>query len=429
MEEKKKLGIYIHIPFCVRKCLYCDFLSDKADRDVIDRYIEALKKEIGYTALNSIDFKGQFAVKTIFFGGGTPSLMDGDVITDILNAVRERFDVSNEAEITIECNPGTVTKQKLEQYKKAGINRLSIGLQSANDDELKLLGRIHDYRQFLDTYSQAKETGFENINIDLMSAIPGQTVDSYKETLEKITALSPKHISAYSLIIEPDTPFYEIYSDDLSPSCCDASGINPPEGYSKWPSLPDEDSERQMYHMTKSILEEAGYHRYEISNYSLKGYECRHNISYWNGTDYLGLGVGAASYMNGIRYSNTSDIYTYMKACEKLDNIPTSEYFFDDEEDAPDDTDYLNKEGYHEAIQPLSKNERMEEFMFLGLRMMEGVSKKGFKERFNTSIEDVYGDVIKKLADQKLLKVGEDMIKLTDRGIDVSNVVLANFLL
>lgn len=420
MEEKKKLGIYIHIPFCVKKCLYCDFLSDSADKSVIDRYIEALINEIGYTALDSIDFKGQFAVDTIFFGGGTPSLMDGEVITHIINAIRDRFDVSDKAEITIECNPGTVTKQKLDLYKKAGINRLSIGLQSANDEELKLLGRIHDYRQFLDTYSQAREAGFDNINVDLMSAIPGQTVESYIETLEKIISLSPEHISAYSLIIEPDTPFYEIYSDDR--------GDDLALEYSKWPSLPDEDSEREMYHMTKSILEKVGYYRYEISNYSLKGYECRHNISYWNGTDYLGLGVGAASYMNGIRYSNTSDIYTYMKACEKLDKIPSAEYLIDDEE-ISDEKVYLNKEGYHEAIQSLSNNERMEEYMFLGLRMMCGISKKGFKERFDIPIDDVYGAVIKKLTDQKLLKEDGDILKLTDRGIDVSNVVLANFLL
>ncbi len=424
MEEKKKLGIYIHIPFCVKKCLYCDFLSDTADSDVVNRYIEALKKEIGYTALNSIDFKSQYTVKTVFFGGGTPSLMNGEVIADILDSIIERFDISKDAEITIECNPGTVTKQKLDQYKKMGINRLSIGLQSANEDELKLLGRIHDYSQFLDTYSKAREAGFDNINIDLMSAIPGQTVDSYKKTLEKIIALSPEHISAYSLIIEPDTPFYDIYGDD-GVTCCDQSSCK----YEKWPPLPDEDSEREMYHITKDILKAAGYYRYEISNYSLKGCECRHNISYWDGSDYLGLGVGAASFMNSVRYSNTSDIYTYMKACEKLDKLPTAEYLFDDEEDMADDPDYINMEGYHEAIQPLSKNERMEEFMFLGLRMMRGISKKEFLDRFHTQIDDIYGNVIAKLIDQKLIEGDGDILKLTERGIDVSNVVLANFLL
>ncbi len=386
MIDKKKLGIYVHIPFCIRKCLYCDFLSDTADTNVRKQYIEALVNEICSCPLKDIDYKSQYTVDTIFFGGGTPSVLEGDQIDEIMKALAFRFDISKVREVTIECNPGTATLDKLESYKKSGINRLSIGLQSANDDELKTLGRIHDYKQFLETFKMAREAGFDNINIDLMSAIPGQSLDSYKDTLNKVISLTPEHISSYSLIIEEGTPFYDMYGE---------SG----------PDEPDEDTEREMYYMTERLLNEAGYHRYEISNYSLEGYECRHNSSYWTGTDYIGLGIGAASLIDGVRYSNTSDLYSYMKACSKAAEVLTEEYRI------------------------LSQNERMEEFMFLGLRMIRGISAKEFKERFSQDIYAVYAKPLEKLVKDGLIIINGDNIKLTSKGIDVSNTALANFLL
>ena len=446
MAERKDLGIYIHIPFCVKKCLYCDFLSDVAESGLKEQYLDALLHEIGYTALNCIDFKSQYCVKSIFLGGGTPSILTGAQIKRILSAVRDRFDVSSDAEITIECNPATADLQKLKQFREAGINRISIGLQSANDKELKLLGRVHDLKQFYETYENAREAGFKNINIDLISAVPGQTPESYEDTLKKVLELKPEHISAYSLIVEPDTPYYEIYSQDdgsTNPGStgCDCE-IKPPSGIDAWPPLPDEDTEREMYYLTERVLDKAGYHRYEISNYSRPGYECRHNIAYWTGVDYIGLGVGAAGYINGVRYSNTSDIYTYMNACRQLDKIPSEVYYAEAEDDSDDpdepvqseysrteSMDYLTDEKYHEAIQRLSANEKMEEYMFLGLRMMDGISCAEFEERFGISIGKVYDSQIEKLKNEGLLTVSGDNIRLTGKGIDVSNVVLANFLL
>ena len=403
MDDRKKMGIYVHIPFCIRKCLYCDFLSDTADISVIKQYIEALKNEIRCCRLGDIDYRGQYMVDTIFFGGGTPSILDGEQIGEIMEALSDRFDISNVSEVTLECNPGTVTREKIKSFKKFGINRLSIGLQSANSDELKILGRIHDPDQFFETFRLAREEGFDNINIDLMSAIPGQTLESYKKTLETVIELRPEHISAYSLIVEEETPYYEVYGEfgNALQDC----GIKPPAGFDAWPPLPDEDTEREMYYMTERLLSEAGYHRYEISNYSLDGFECRHNSSYWTGTDYIGLGVGAAGFIDGVRYSNTSDIYSYMKACMKMDDIPAEEYH------------------------ALSVNERMEEFMFLGLRMMRGISAGEFKIRFGRDIENVYGKQLNKLKNDGLIISEGDNIRLTSRGIDVSNTVFANFLL
>jgi len=451
MDNVKKLGIYIHIPFCMKKCLYCDFLSNTADKSVINKYLDALKKEIEYTALNDIDFESQYSVDTIFLGGGTPSILEGEQIEEILETIKKRFVLSDAVEITIECNPGTASGQKIEKWKEAGINRISIGLQSADDDELKLLGRIHNFNQFKETYSWAKEAGFENINIDIMSAIPGQTKESYRHTLEEVISFRPQHISSYSLIVEPDTPYYEIFNEDGT--VYENSEIPVPNNADKWPQLPDEDTEREMYYMTQEVLKEAGYHRYEISNYSLDGYECRHNSSYWIGTEYIGMGLGASSYLSGVRYSNTSDIYTYFKACDKLDKVPSSDYYsqlymddteeeneacFEDEdietcskavENKASIREYLSSEGYHEAIQPLSLNERMEEFMFLGLRMMRGISKEDFEKRFGRDIYSVYGKKLEKLQNEELIETDGKNIRLTSRGIDISNVVLANFLL
>lgn len=443
--DKKKLAIYVHIPFCVKKCLYCDFLSAKATGEEKTEYIEALLKEIEFYALDDADFSSQYSVSTIFFGGGTPSILQPDQIGEILEAIRTRFEMSENPEITIECNPGTATKEKLAAWKKMGINRISIGLQSANDKELKSLGRIHDYDAFLDTYSWAREAGFDNINIDLMSAIPGQTIESYKDTLEKVVKLKPQHISAYSLIVEEETPFYDIYGEEKTAM----AGVNDKGEIVRdviWPDLPDEDTEREMYYLTEDILKEYGYHRYEISNYSLDGFECAHNKSYWDGTDYIGFGLGASSYVKDIRYSNTEDWYKYIGACKSKGVAQNNPYYagagdFDEDDDYEEEIQeavslsrddfgaLLLAEKYHEAIQLIDKNEQMEEFMYLGLRMMKGISKASFRCRFHTDIEDIYGSQIRKLVAEGMLSEEGDTVALTSKGIDVSNRVLANFLL
>lgn len=377
----KNLGIYIHIPFCVKKCNYCDFLSFPADEKAREAYVKTLLQEIRMEA----QAYHSYQVQTVFFGGGTPSILTVSQLTEIMNCLRENFSFAESVEISMEANPGTVTEESLKGYYEAGINRLSIGLQSANDIEMKKLGRIHTYGMFLEAYSAAVAAGFININVDVMSALPGQDENSYRDTLEKLLALNPRpaHISAYSLIVEEGTLFYE----------WDKQGKL---------DLPDEEAERAMYEMTGSILGRAGYKRYEISNYALPGYECRHNKSYWTRENYLGIGLGAASLVDNVRLSNEDDMASYMERVARGKH---------------------KKEGV-----PLTKNEQMEETMFLGLRLMEGVSKKEFETTYGVSMDSVYGDVIALHTGNGLLEVGE-RVKLTKKGIDVSNIVMADFLL
>ena len=374
----KLLELYIHIPFCVKKCAYCDFLSGPSDEESREKYIELLCAEID-ACKGKVE---EYQVSTVFFGGGTPSILYGNQIEKIMSKLREVFVFAKDAEISIEMNPGPVTEEKLAAYKKAGINRLSIGLQSVHDEGLKMLGRIHTYDEFLHSYKMAREAGFENINIDLISAIPGQTVESWAKTLQTIVNLQPEHISAYSLIIEEGTPFYEKYGE--------GSGVD---------LLPSEDDEREMYWQTKQILHEAGYERYEISNYAKAGRECRHNIGYWERTPYLGFGIGAASLFEETRYANPSNIEEYRMS-------------FDEKFKA----------------EKLSTEERMEEFMFLGLRMMRGISKERFAMEFDVNIEEVYGEQIEKLKKLELLEENSDRIYLTEKGIDVSNSVFVEFM-
>ena len=389
MTMNKKIEIYIHIPFCVKKCDYCDFLSAPCDDETKKKYVDALCREIEWAK----DCLKEYQVDTIFIGGGTPSILEGKYIGRILNAVYDSAKVSDKAEVTIECNPGTLTIEKLENYKEVGINRISIGLQSANDEELKSIGRIHNFAEFKESYKLAREAGFENINVDLMSALPGQTVESYKETLNKVICLNPEHISAYSLIVEDETPLKERVENGLV-------------------ELPKEDDEREMYYMTKDILEKAGYKRYEISNYAKDGFECRHNVGYWKRTEYLGFGIGAASLFRAKRFYNTSDINRYINMLER-DVMNAAEVW----------------ESINENEETLTKNDEMEEFMFLGLRMMDGISADDFKESFGKDIKTVYGEVLEKLESQGLLVTEQEKIKLSERGIDISNQVLANFLL
>ncbi len=363
----KPLGIYIHIPFCVRKCGYCDFLSGPTDEGTKKEYVEKLLEEIEQYA----DLLGQRRTETIFFGGGTPSILDAKYIVQIMESLKKYGNISGDAEISLEANPGTVTKEKILLWKKAGINRLSFGLQSADDEELKKLGRIHTWEEFTDNFYLARSCGFSNINVDLMSALPGQTVDSWKRTMEKVTALNPEHISAYSLIIEEGTLFYDAYADH-------------PE------LLPSEEEERTMYYETKAYLSSKGYERYEISNYAKPGYECRHNLSYWERTDYLGLGLGAASLLGNVRKSNQSSLEKYLKG---------------------------NFSGEQEILSDVNA---MEEYFFLGLRKMKGVDW--------TPYRPFYEDTVEKLVKQGVLEKDGKMIRLTELGIDVSNSVLAEFL-
>lgn len=384
----KRLGVYIHIPFCVKKCDYCDFLSAPAGVEMQKAYVKALIKEIEL----SKDRMSDYLVDTVFIGGGTPSILDGKWIAQILETLKSSCTISNDAEISIECNPGTVTREKLMTYKNAGINRISFGLQSANNDELKSIGRIHSYGDFIESYSWARECGYDNINVDLMSALPGQTFDTYKETLEKVLALNPEHISAYSLIVEEGT----LMKARVEKAIADGKDI-----------LPSEEAEREMYYLTKQMLETAGFARYEISNYAKQGYECKHNVGYWKRKDYLGFGIGAASLYKEERYSNVSDVNFYIKELLKED---------------------CNLVLLRENVQMLSKEEQMEEFMFLRLRMMEGVSVAEFEKNFDMKYEDVYGEVTDKLINKGLLELLDENIRLSEKGIDISNYVMSEFL-
>lgn len=368
----KPLELYIHIPFCIQKCLYCDFRSAPSAKEERQEYVLELCRQIRTYRKTA----GDYHIVSIFVGGGTPSILEGEQIRGIFGAIRDTFVVDEDAEITIEMNPGTVTEEKLKVYREAGIDRLSIGLQSAENEELKILGRIHTYEEFLDTYRLAREMGFGNVNVDLMSAIPGQTAAGWEKTLRKVAGLRPEHISAYSLIIEEGTPFYEKYGkvrDDA-----DALRDDP---------LPDEEEERQMYRSTKKILGEYGYQQYEISNYALPGYECRHNLGYWDRTEYLGIGLGASSLLHNRRWD------------------------------------------FGEEPVALSIQEQMEEYMFLGLRKTEGVSRSKFAGEFGRGLDEVYGNVLRKMYELGLLEETGDLVRLTERGIDVSNMVMCEFLL
>lgn len=389
MSEERELELYFHIPFCVQKCLYCDFLSAPADAGTREAYMEALLAEVEKKAGGYRNCR----VSSVFVGGGTPSVVESRWICKLLETVRECFTVCDGVEITVEVNPGTVDGEALFQYRQAGVNRLSIGLQSADDRELRTLGRIHTYEQFLSTYDAAVSSGFVNINVDLMSALPGQSLESYRKTLKKVLALSPRpaHISAYSLILEEGTPLYD-------------------QAQAGRLKLPDEDADRVMYHETKHILAREGYIRYEISNYAREGFLCRHNCGYWTRREYLGFGLGAASLYNNTRYKNTCDIKRYIAS--------------------PEDC--------REEVQYLSREEQMEEFMFLGLRLTEGIDPAEFVRCFGCRPEEIYGDVIEKNIRQGLLcrcahrgqdeKEGE-RLALTELGLDVSNYVMHQFLL
>lgn len=369
--NSNEIGIYVHIPFCVRKCAYCDFLSFNADLEMHNQYVNSLCKQIDVT-------KDNRPVASIYIGGGTPSVIDPELIVHILCKLKARFMILPKAEITIEVNPGTVKEDSLKKYYEAGINRLSIGLQSADDAELELLGRIHSYDDFLKTYELARSVGFNNVNVDIMTALPNQTGDVLSRTLDKVIALNSEHISAYSLIIEEGTPFFSKYKEG---------------------PVMEEDEERKLFYLCRDRLADAGYEHYEISNFAKPGFYSRHNTSYWKRIDYYGLGLGASSLINNHRIKNTSDISTYI------------------------DDPFLKEEDIL-----LSKKDMMEEFMFLGLRMIRGVNTADFNEAFHADFSEIYGNATDKLLGEGLLEKDGDIIRLSNKGIDYGNYVFSMFL-
>lgn len=373
---KDKISLYIHIPFCVRKCLYCDFPSFSGMESIFDDYVRMLCREIDETYS---DYRGM-EVKSIFVGGGTPSVLPPALLGRISDKIFSRFDVDSQAEITIETNPGTLDAKKLAEMKSMYFNRLSMGLQAWQDRLLKKLGRIHTADEFETNFLQARDAGFKNINVDIMFALPAQSLDDWQETLEKVMKLRPEHISAYSLIIEEGTPFFDMFDrGELKET--------------------DEDTDRKMYYLAKEMLSDKGYKQYEISNFAKEGFECYHNKVYWRTEEYQGFGLGAHSYADGVRFHNTYDM-----------------------------KEYLRGEGLRMDKEFLSLQEKQEEFMFMGLRMNEGVSEAEFLRRFGESMDSVYGDEIKELISEELLVKKDGRLSLTDRGVDISNSVFEKFI-
>lgn len=383
MTDKDNLKLYIHIPFCVRKCNYCDFLSFAADDSVKQKYVDALTEQIEEESILAKKNGYYGSVTSVYIGGGTPSCLSGDAIAAIMQKAYECFEIDEQSENTIEINPGTVTADKLKIYKAAGINRISIGMQSTIDKELKELGRIHDYKTFVSCYETVRQAGFDNVNVDVMTALPGQNEELLLTTLNRVIKLQPEHISAYSLIVEENTPFYEKYGDIEGP-------------------VIGEKLERKLYTLTTKVLNEAGYEHYEISNYAKSGYASRHNCGYWDRSCYIGLGLGASSLIRGDidnRIRNTSDMDIYL-------------------------SDPMKKE----EQSSVDKDEAMDEYVILGLRMMKGVCDRDFYEEFNVHLADVYDKTINKYINDGLLRKIEDNIALTDKGIDYGNYVFSGFL-
>lgn len=401
----QELELYVHIPFCVQKCKYCDFLSAPASKQVQNAYMEALLKEIREKSEGRY-LPGNLKVTSVFIGGGTPSVVDAEWIGRLMQVIGECFSLEPDAEISMEVNPGTVTGESLALYRRAGINRLSIGCQSTDDGELERIGRIHTFAQFLDTYRWARKAGFDNINVDLMNALPGQTLADAERNLERILALdpAPEHVSVYSLIVEEKTSFYEMYErGELE--------------------LPDEDLEREIYWRTAGILKKHGYEHYEISNFAREGYRCRHNCGYWKRQEYLGFGIGAASLYGEVRFTNMRDLGKYLE-CMRTE--PDAE--LPAETVAELNPDELMEKMSEENSGILSEADRMAETMFLGLRMSDGVDKELFEQQFGEPIEKIYGKEIAESVEEGLLEERAGRLILTKRGIDVSNYVMAKFL-
>lgn len=373
----KNKSLYVHIPFCKQKCFYCDFPSFSGKETLIDDYLNSLEKEVNLRV-------GDTAISTIFIGGGTPTYLNLKELNK-LSTIMKKINLKSGGEFTVECNPGTLNEEKLKILKDMGVNRLSIGLQAVQDRLLKEIGRIHSYEEFKKNFTLARKLGFNNINVDLMFALPDQSLEDLEETLGEIINLEPEHISCYSLIVEEGTIFYKLFDDGKL-------------------NVPDEELERNMYLKSLDTLKQNGYNQYEISNFSKPGYECKHNIVYWSLDDYIGVGSGAHSYVDEKRISNYTSIDKYIKLIRENGN----------------------------AIEDVFENsikDDMEEFMFMGLRKIEGVSKEEFRKRFKKDIHEVYGDVIFLHIKNKLLIEDDEKVYLTGRGIEVSNYVMKDFIL
>lgn len=370
------VALYIHIPFCKQKCLYCDFPSFSGKERFMLEYSEALAKDISGI--------GERSIKSIFIGGGTPTYLSLEAWDNIKNSI-DKLDKTMNLEFTVEGNPGTFTEEKLKLLKKMAVNRLSIGLQAWQNYMLKKLGRIHTVEEFIESYKLARNIGFNNINVDLMFGLPDQTYDNWKETLEKVVELDPEHISCYSLIIEENTPFCKMYDEEKF-------------------KLPEEELERKMYSFAVEFLKEKGYHQYEISNFSKKSKECGHNLVYWNLEEYIGCGVASHSYVNGVRYRKTENIEEYIAGVKLGNNLQLD-------------------------VHKNSVEEDMEEFMFMGLRKIKGISIDEFNIRFKRDIYSVYGDVIKKYICSEMLIEDKKRLFLSNRGIEISNSVMSDFIL
>ncbi len=377
---KKFLSLYIHIPFCKAKCNYCDFASYPHKEYIYEEYISALLEEIKTVSQRYTDY----CVKTVFIGGGTPTVLSENNLVNIMKCLKKYFNIEGKAEITIESNPKTIEYSKLIALKQAGVNRLSIGLQAWQNRLLKKLGRIYTIDDFKESFNLARKAGFNNINLDLMFTLPSQTLEDWEETLKETLKLNPEHISAYSLIVEEGTPFGDMYNQGKL-------------------EIPDEEIDRKMYYRTIEVLKENGYRHYEISNFAKKGFESRHNIVYWKKEEYVGMGLGAHSYVAQKRYHNTYDLQKYISE--------------------------TNKNNIVEDVEINSINDEYAEFMFLGLRLIEGISVKDFEMRFNKDIYDIYEKQIEECVEYGLLYQNKDKIALTLRGIDVSNVVFEKFLI
>lgn len=386
----KDIGIYVHIPFCKHKCYYCDFISYANKEDLVERYIKVLIKEITDVATgNKLDYENGiddlFKVNTIYIGGGTPSFIESKNIADIINTIKKYFKVNENAEITLEVNPGTVYEIKLKDYFKAGINRLSIGLQSTNDNLLRQIGRIHTYEEFLNTYDLARKVGFININTDLIIGLPNQTIEDVEKSINDLINLGLGHISVYSLILEEGTVLEkQVRRGELE--------------------LPEDEEERRMYWKVKNLLEKSGYIHYEISNFAKHGYESQHNLDCWKQKEYVGFGAAAHSYTNGVRYSNIENIEEYI---ENYENGKIADNFV-----------------FHEKQ---THNMKVKEYMMLGLRKLDGVSIQEFKEKFAANPIYVFKNELEKLVGEELIEIDGDYIKLTNKGLDLANLVWEEF--
>lgn len=379
----KKLGIYVHIPFCKQKCYYCDFISYANKEEKTKEYVKCIQKEIEIESKKYS--KDEYEITTIYFGGGTPSYISAIYIENIINVIKLNYNVKDNAEITIEMNPGTVNEEKILIYEKIGINRVSIGLQSTNDKLLKQIGRIHTYEEFLNCYKLVTKSKIDNINVDLMLALPNQTIEDLEESLQKVINLKPNHISLYSLILEEGTKLEKMVSENIV-------------------KLPEEDMEREMYWKTKRILEKNGYNHYEISNFAKEGYKSKHNMNCWSQKEYLGFGVAAHSYVNRKRYCNTNNIEEYISNIKKgkIENNRT-------------------------VCEIQNKIDEQKEFMMLGLRKIDGIDIQEFKNKFVENPIYVFHKELEKLVNKDLVEIDLDKIKLTNKGLDFANLVWEEF--